>query len=119
MKFNYITIMVRDLDRSLNFYQDLISLKVVRRLNPPQGKIAFIANKQGDTMLELIQFDQAEKVAASGMVLSFVADQPLADLQKKAIMKEYETSDITAEPPKPAHFTITDPDGLFVEISEA
>lgn len=61
MKLNDITVMVRDLKKSLDFYCGLISLKPIRELNPPQGRIAFLANQQEDTMLELIQFEQAEK----------------------------------------------------------
>lgn len=119
MKLNYITIMVRDLEKSLDFYCRLISLKVVRELNPPQGKIAFVADGEGDTMLELIQFDEAEKVTASGMVISFLADKPLAELRDKALELGYSASDILSHPPKPDHFTVTDPDGLIVELSEA
>lgn len=119
MKLNYITIMVRDLDKSLDFYSGLISLKAVKELNPPQGRIVFVADQAGDTMLELIQFDQAEKVSASGMVISFLATKPLTELKEKAEAMGYLTSAIVSQPPKPAWFTVTDPDGLIVELSEA
>lgn len=119
MKMNYITIMVRDLERSLELYCGLLSLKPVRELNPPQGRIVFLADRQGDTMLELIQFDGAGKVAASGIVFSFLADRPLAELKGQAESMGFRASEIESNPPKPAHFTITDPDGLVVEISEA
>ena len=55
MKLNYITIMVRDIKKSLDFYCGFLSLKVVSELNPPQGRIAFVADQKGDTMLELIR----------------------------------------------------------------
>ena len=119
MKLNYITIMVRDLKKSLDFYCGLISLKPIKELNPPQGRIVFLANQQGDTMLELIQFEQAEKVTSTGMVFSFLAKKPLAELKEQSEAMGYLTSDIVSEPPKPAHFTVTDPDGLVIEISEA
>lgn len=119
MKLNYITIMVRDIEKSLDFYCKLLSMKVVREMNPPQGRIAFVAEQKGDTMLELIQFEQAEKVTASGLVISFLAKKPLAELKEQAQAMGYLTSDILSELPKPAHFTVTDPDGLLVEISEA
>lgn len=90
MKLNYITIMVRDLEKS-----------------------------QGDTMLELIQFEQAEEVTSTGMVFSFLAKKPLTELKEQSEVMGYLTSDIVSEPPKPAHFTVTDPDGLVIEISEA
>ena len=119
MKVNYITIMVRDIEKSLNFYCSLISLKPIKELNPPQGKIVFLADRQGDTMLELIQFEQTEKVTSTGMVFSFIADKPLTELKEQAQAMGYLTSDILSEPPKPAHFTVSDPDGLIIEISEA
>lgn len=119
MKLNYITIMVRDIEKSLDFYCGLISLKRIKELNPPQGKIVFLADRQGDTMLELIQFEQAEKVTSTGMVFSFPANKPLTELKEQADAMGYHTSDIISEPPKPTHFTVTDPDGLIIEISEA
>lgn len=119
MKLNYITIMVRDLEKSLNFYCNLVSLKLIKELNPPQGRIAFLADQQGDTMLELIQFEQAEKVTSTGMVFSFLAKRPLMELKEQSEAMGYLTSNIISGPPKPAHFTVTDPDGLIIEISEA
>lgn len=119
MKLNYITIMVRDLEKSLDFYCGLISLKSIRELNPPQGRIVFLADQPGDTMLELIQFDQTEKVTAAGMIFSFLAKKPLAELKEQAEAMGYCASEIESNPPKPAHFTVTDPDGLIVELSEA
>ena len=119
MKLNYITIMVRDIEKSLDFYCGLFSLKVVRELNPPQGKIVFVADQKGDTMLELIQFEQVEKVMTRGLVFSFLAKRSLAGLKEQAQEMGYLTSEILAQPPKPAHFTVTDPDGLIIEISEA
>lgn len=119
MKLNYITIMVRDIEKSLDFYCGLLSLKIVSELNPPQGRIAFVADQKGDTMLEFIQFEQVHKVTASGLVISFLANKPLTELKEQAQAMGHLTSDIVSQSPKPAHFTITDPDGLIVEISEA
>lgn len=110
MKLNYITIMVRDLEKSLDFYKNLISLNPLRELTHHQGKIVFLGNQQGETMLELIQFDKAEKVTARGMVLSFQADKPLTALKEKAQTLGYHPSEIVSKPPKPVFFTVTDPD---------
>ena len=97
MKLNYITIMVRDLKKSLDFYCGLISLKPIKELNPPQGKIVFLANQQGDTMLELIQFEQAEKVTSTGMVFSFLAKKPLTELKEQSETMGYLTSDFQSQ----------------------
>ena len=47
MKLGYITVMVRDLERSLTFYQELAQLQVMRRFRPGPGEIAFLANDPG------------------------------------------------------------------------
>jgi len=116
MKFNFITIMVRDIEKSILFYQQVAGLDVVRRFDAGAGEIAFLANAQGETMLELIGFEMAEKVSAKGMVLSFEADEDLAILHSRIKGLGYAVSEIIADGPKPAHFTVTDPDGLVIEI---
>ena len=52
------------------------------------------------------------------MVISFQADKPLTALKEKARTLGYHPSEILSRPPKPAFFTVTDPDGLGIEISE-
>ena len=55
MKLNYITIMVRDIEKSLDFYEKLVGLKVVNEMKLEAGRIAFLSNGEGETMLELIE----------------------------------------------------------------
>ena len=47
MKLNYITFMVRDIEKTIDFYQNLAGLKIVRRFNPGMGEIAFMTNAEG------------------------------------------------------------------------
>ncbi len=117
MKFNFITFMVRDIKKSLDFYQNLAGLQIVRRISPEAGEIVFLANKENETMLELIEFSGVEKVKVKGMVLSFSAEGPLEELRAKALELGYMPSEIIAKGPKPAHFTLKDPDEIIVEFS--
>ncbi len=41
MKLGYITVMVRDLERSLTFYQELAQLQVMRRFRPDRVRLLF------------------------------------------------------------------------------
>ena len=118
MKLGYITVMVRDLERSLAFYQELAQLQVVRRFRPGPGEIAFLAHGVGETMLELVAVPDAEKVCAQGLVASFAAEGSLEGLRQKAAELGYAPSEIFDHPPKPRHFTVPDPDGITVEFSE-
>lgn len=116
MKLNFITFMVRDLEKSVLFYQNLAGLQVVRRLNLAAGEIVFLANSAGETMLELISFEQHEKVAATGMFISFSVEENMEDLRKKILELGYSPSEIFDLSPKPKYFRVEDPDGIIVEF---
>ncbi|MDD5953371.1 MAG: VOC family protein [Oscillospiraceae bacterium] len=117
MKLKFITLMVRDLKKSIAFYENLTGLRVLKRMSPGMGEIAFLANRDGETMLELIQFDSAEKVSAKGMTFSFLAEGDLEPYRENAVALGYNPSDIVTSGPKPSHFVVLDPDGVLVEIS--
>lgn len=116
MKLSYITIMVRNIDKSLEFYKELVELNVIREINPELGKIRFLSNDKDETMIELIEFEKSEKVCTKGLVLSFET-KDLDSIRNKAISMGYETSEIIDISPKPKHFTVKDPDGITIEFS--
>lgn len=116
MKLNFITMMVRDIRKSAAFYQEVAGLQVINQMSVESGEIIFLANEKGETMLELIQFEHAEKVTAKGLVLSFLAADELEQLREKAGALGYLPSAIFAGGAKPKHFTVADPDGIMVEF---
>ena len=117
MKINYITFMVRDIEKTISFYKDFCGLKVLRRLSPGMGSIVFMGGEEPGTMLEFIQFEHAEKVCVKGLTMSFQAPSGLEKLRERLIAVGYQPSVIFDQPPKPAHFTVPDPDGVPVEFS--
>ena len=117
MRLNYITFMVRNVIKSVNFYQDLAGLKVMNSIKTEAGEIVFLANEKGETMLELIEFVGVEKVTTKGMVMSFAVESELDVLREKATKLGYSPSEIISMEPKPRHFTVADPDGIIVEFS--
>jgi lactoylglutathione lyase len=53
MKFCWTTITVKDMDKSLRFYQDVVGLPVTKKMKPnPDMEIVFLGD--GDTQVELI-----------------------------------------------------------------
>ena len=46
MKLNHISFMVRDIEKTIDFYQELedLNLKIIRRFNPGMGENCFIEN---------------------------------------------------------------------------
>lgn len=118
MKLNYITIMVRNLSDSLKFYKELAGLKELRKIELPHGNIVFLANNEGETMLELIEMPDSEKVQTKGMVISFTVEDELETVHDKALAFGYKPSDIIEHAPKPKHFTVKDPDEMIIEFSK-
>lgn len=116
MHLNFITIATRRLEESVVFYRDLAGLQIVKRLSPGNGEIVFMGNERGDTMIELVHFPDAEPASAQGLTLSFACPQDLEALREKATRMSCSPSPILDHPPKPRHFTLSDPNGIPVEF---
>ncbi|MCE1253768.1 MAG: VOC family protein, partial [Anaerolineae bacterium] len=56
MKYLWTTIYVKDLDKSISFYSDLVGLKVLKRFPGKPGiEMAFLGNGTSDeTLVELL-----------------------------------------------------------------
>ncbi|SFU80495.1 hypothetical protein SAMN04487886_11762 [Clostridium sp. DSM 8431] len=53
-----------------------------------------------------------------GLVMSFLAGDKLEEIREELISLGYNPSDIKKIGPKPAHFTVSDPDNITIEFSE-
>ena len=84
MKLNYITVMVRNMEKSLDFYEKLVGLKVMNKMEMAAGRIAFLSNGEGETMLEIIEFADSKKVETRGMVMSYAAGESLEEIRARA-----------------------------------
>lgn len=117
MKLQYITLLVRDLEKSMAFYRDVVGLEVARRFNPGACEIAFLQSGVDEAMVELVQLDGGEKAAARGLVMSFKCVGRLEDAWARARGLGYAPGEICGCGPKPAYFQLPDPDGVTVEIT--
>jgi lactoylglutathione lyase len=117
MKFTFsaTTIHIKDLEKSLAFYQGLLGLEVSRRIPTPQGGIAFVGN--ADTQIELIQ-GPAPEGGYSGFSVGFTVDNLEAATEKlsKAGYPR-QSGPITPGPQSKVTFSFfKDPDGVTVEL---
>lgn len=61
MKFNWVTMNVKDMEKSLHFYQDVIGLTINKRFNPDKDReIVFLG--AGETQVELIYDSKAKDI---------------------------------------------------------
>lgn len=121
--FDYTGIRVRDMERSLRFYRDLLGMKVLFRMRiaKQHGEVALLKSARGHQRLELNWYRPGSRYAiryARGEGLDHLAFRT-ADLAK--VMAEFRRKGVRIVdrykgPRGGAWFYIEDPDGNWVEF---
>lgn len=120
MSFLWTTIKVNDLEESIDFYQDIVGLKLQRRFKAtPEREISFLAAKKGKTEIELIS-DQGKNKSDLGKDISLAFEiesvsEKIEFLKDKGI--EIESGPISPNP-NIEFFYILDPNGLKIQFAE-
>lgn len=119
MRYAHTTIIVKDIEKSIKFYEEVAGLTVMRKFNAGPTKIlAFLADKEGDTEVELIQdASEASTYSGQGISLGFAVDDINEYLSKMQSMG-YETTEIISPNPVTKFFYVSDPDGLKIQLIE-
>ena len=118
MHFCWTTISVKNMDRSLSFYQDIVGLKLNRRVKASEDvELAFLG--EGETQVELISIAGKDLInIGDDISLGFIVEsisQLTEFLQSKGIK-------IHSGPFQPNPYIrflfIQDPDGLRIQFVE-
>lgn len=120
MKFNHVTLSVKDLAASMAFYQDIVGLTVTRRFQGgPDTEIVFLGS--GGTEVELICNKTAPGAGTSpgaGISMGFISPS-IDDTIKLLREKGYETDGVIVKPnPNTSFFFALDPDGFRVQFMQ-
>ena len=118
MKFCWTTIMVKDMQDSLKFYQDIVGLCIHSRMGAGPGiEIVFLGD--GETKVELI-CNTSEKNVSFGKDISIGFE--VASLDAKMDLVKAANVQIHSGPFQPNPFVrffyILDPDGLKIQFVE-
>ena len=118
MKFKFATLHVKNLEESIQFYENVVGMKLARRFpGGPHTEIAFMAD--GPAEIELICNTEAEPVVygecpSLGLSVEDL-DQAMEHMKKQGV-------EIVSGPfqpnPNTRFFFIHDPDGVNLEIIE-
>jgi len=118
MKFLWSTIIVRDMDESIKFYQDVVGLKLNRRYSRgPEAEFAFLG--VGETEVELIHRPPTkDSPFGENISLGFSVD----NLDDKIAFIKGKGLSVYAGPIQPSDkirfFYVLDPNGLKIQFVE-
>jgi len=116
MKFSHVTISVKDLNESLEFYQNVVGLQVNRRFSAGESELVFLGN--GETEIELI-YNRSQTDVFFGQHISLgfeVASlrEMISCLEQKGIP----TGEILQPNPQVTFFFTSDPNGVRIQFVE-
>ena len=117
MKLNWVTLKVKDLDKSLYFYTELLGIDIASKFGTPNHQIVMMGEPD-KTMIELI-FDPDSKDIISGNGVSIGLE--FSDVDKLiSILKGngYTISGPVSPNPQMRFFFVNDPDGYTIQLIE-
>lgn len=117
MFFKHLAIVAKEFEASIQFYKALAHLHVMRRQKYDDGEIAFLANVDGETEIELISMPSMQKFEGKGLFLCFVTDD-LDVMHAFARDNGYKPSDIRNPDPNSRYFYVYDPNGVSVQLKQ-
>lgn len=118
MKFLWTTILVKDMEETLKFYQEVVGLKLDRRFSPAPGmEICFLG--EDDTKLEVICSEKFKNIdPGNAVTLGFKVDS-LDEMIKFVNEKKIVIKTGPVQPnPHLKYFIVQDPNGIKVQFAE-
>ena len=117
MKFLWTTIYVKDMDESLDFYQNIVGLSLQNRFPAGPSEISFLGD--GETKVELIckkGYDSIDlgKDISMGFSVDSV-DEKIAFIKEKGL--EIHSGPFQPNP-KTKFFFVLDPNGMKIQFAE-
>jgi lactoylglutathione lyase len=113
---------VQDLDRTINFYKDVLGLEEIRRHKSPRGsELVFLKAPQSEELIEICRYDGSDPVVV-GPDLTHLAFEveDLEEFAKKAAAQGYPLSDGPTTSSTGTVFAFIDaPEGYEIELIQA
>lgn len=115
MRIKHVTFMVRDIEKSVEFYETITELKISRRFTSGTAELAFLTNGSGETEIELVSRPEGHKFEGKGMLICFETDK-LDEMHKLTEEKGLNPSAIYDPGDDTRYFYVYDPDGVSVQL---
>lgn len=117
MHIHHLAIRVSNLQKSIAFYERLTGLQIIERFKADSGEVAYMANGEGETQIELICMPDDQRLETQGMFLCFATDA-LDAAHARAKSENMNPSAIRSPDPDTRYFYVYDPDGMSVQLRQ-
>lgn len=122
MKYSHTMIRVKDIEKSLTFYQNILGLKILKTMELKDATLYFITDEEGCCSIELTYNHQLPEGGYShGNYFGHLAFET-NDMEKFTTLLKSNDLDYTRPPfeikPGVKIAFINDPDGITIEIVE-
>lgn len=115
MNIKHVTLRVKNLEKSIEFYEKITELEVSRRFTSGTAELAFMADKNGGTEIELLHIPEGQTFEGKGMFICFETDK-LEEMHKIAQDKQLNPSGIQDPDDGTQYFYVYDPDGVSIQL---
>lgn len=115
MNIKHVALNVNDLQESIAFYETVTELSVSRRFKAEPGEVAFLANKNGGTEIELIYMPEGTKFKGEGIFICFETNK-IDEMHKLVVDKGLNPSDIQEPNDGTRYFYVYDPNGVSIQL---
>jgi lactoylglutathione lyase len=119
MKYGFVTVSVKNMEESANFYKEILGLKEARRFSPQPGIDIMFLKDEGNNAIELIAHQGDEDV--SGRVPVSIGFEVESLDATMAMLKEKNVAIVSGPMGVPGgvrFIFINDPNGVGIEFIE-
>ena len=117
MKMQHVTILTKNFEEEIKFYEDFCGLRIVSDRRPHMD-LVFLAEDEGDTRVEIIRNPGAEDSGNQFISMGFGVENA-TELREEYIGRGLETTELIAPNPHVKFFYVKDPAGVRVQFIEA
>ncbi len=117
MHIHHLAIRVKNLEKSIWFYETLTQLTVAKRFQEAPAEVAYMTNGEGETQIELIAIPENQTFRGLGFFVCFETDT-LDESHAIAKREGMNPSDIRSPDPQNRYFYVYDPDGVSVQLKQ-
>ena len=115
MKLLHITIHTDNFEKEITFYLEYAGLHITRDMRPAGREMVFLADKDGDTEIEIIYDPDAHSAGNQNLSIGFRTEDP--DLKREEMLQcGYDVTPMITPYPHVRFFFTTDPAGVRVQF---